>query len=386
MKKTVFNQTKFWGKPKVFSRILLALLFITLPGLIILSCDQDSLFYSISIEPPLKFPYVEGTPTKMAHIGATLYVASVNKGKIYHFSPSGWGSMPSPGGHPVMDLAVANGILYVLVMTDQKNLGSMALYKSNGTLISGGSGYSIQTIYGTDTQLFVGGMRMSGTGIANEAAIFYHNPTGSNTLEPIQSGVSLLVGAASNSNGTFLATASHGIFKTDTSNPPGLNPVSDTSGTILKGIISTGASIVAVSADGSIYESTNGTTFDQYSSQGVNFTGGMCVWNSGSTPSLLLLGIQHSASNAVIGYREIELDSSGNLLTKYVEMPGVRTPSTLSTGGDPQAKFKAALGKYPVLALYHVPSGIDSSKPVFASTSRRGLWSLRDGEWNAEEN
>jgi hypothetical protein len=107
-----------------------------------------------------------------------------------------------------------------------------------------------------------------------------------------------------------------------------------------------------------------------------------------------LAGIRGRGSSIVNGYREIVLDRDG-FPTGTVRMPGDETPSSVRN----RARYTASIGRHPVEAIMQIPdtsrggpldysvftSDPDWEPPIFASTSRSGLWSYRNGLWNAEE-
>jgi hypothetical protein len=110
--------------------------------------------------------------------------------------------------------------------------------------------------------------------------------------------------------------------------------------------------------------------------------------------SLLLVGIRSRGTSIVNGYREIVLDQNGNPTTT-IRIPGEETPSSVRS----RARYTASIGLHPVEAILQLPdissggpldyraytSDPDWEPPIFAATSRNGLWSYRNGTWNAEE-
>ena len=105
-------------------------------------------------------------------------------------------------------------------------------------------------------------------------------------------------------------------------------------------------------------------------------------------PALLLFGIQGQNTSTSHGYREMVLDkNSGRPLVISLKMPGSEAPTTVTE----QAKYNASIAKYPVRSILQMPKEMVSSPlseldlPIFASTVLKGLWSCRNGEWNAED-
>ncbi|MCL2129760.1 MAG: hypothetical protein FWH35_05335, partial [Treponema sp.] len=111
---------------------------------------------------------------------------------------------------------------------------------------------------------------------------------------------------------------------------------------------------------------------------------------------LLLLGIRGEGTSKNHGYRELDLNGFTGKPIVGIRRPGESEPTSIIN----QPKYNASLGKHPVEAILQVPD-ISEGGPldynasikkdpnwqplIFASTSRNGVWSLRNDEWNAEE-
>ena len=111
---------------------------------------------------------------------------------------------------------------------------------------------------------------------------------------------------------------------------------------------------------------------------------------------LLLLGIRGEGTSKNHGYRELDLNGFTGKPMVGIRRPGDSEPTSIYN----QPKYNASLGKHPVEAILQVPD-ISEGGPldynanvkkdpnwqplIFASTSRNGVWSLRNDEWNAEE-
>ena len=106
-------------------------------------------------------------------------------------------------------------------------------------------------------------------------------------------------------------------------------------------------------------------------------------------PSLLLLGVRGSGNSQ--GYREILLDRNTGRppATISLRTPGDNKPSSV----DPQKKtgYTAGIAKYPVELILQTPKEVigtpatEADLPIFAATTLNGLWSYRNGAWNAEQ-
>jgi len=145
-----------------------------------------------------------------------------------------------------------------------------------------------------------------------------------------------------------------------------------------------GGNIVAVGADGTVYTDIGGS-FINFNA-GVNFTGAMGVWldrNNQFKPSLLLMGIRGRGSSLTHGYREMILDNGKPSFN--IKSPGDDSPTSVVN----KAKYSAGIGTHPVESILQLPRDFTNDPawdpPIFAATSKNGLWAYRKGEWNAEE-
>ena len=375
------------------------LISIILLGFIFLACNQDSLFYDISIEPEPRDAIISGSPTDMVLLKNQLFVGTRLSTKFYRYSSSdgvpGWSYITLPEG-TLGDLATDGDYLYALVFRGGEPLAESVIRRFNLSDWSWDKevtidGYSIQSLYGVRGYLFAGAQEKSNH---QNFVILYHNPA-SNYLSVSVSQVSILKGAVMHSNGTiYLATMGNGIYTFSRGAVNG--PITGTSGATIVGMIETGGLIVAVSSNGGIYSgSSSGFT---NVSAGVNFTGAMSLWyelRSQSVPSLLLLGIRGSGTSRTHGYRELPLQNGIPGANIQIQIPGTESLSSV----DNNAKYTASIGVHPVESILQVP---DVSRggpinyrfftgdpewrpPIFAGTSKDGLWSYRDNEWNTEE-
>jgi hypothetical protein len=250
-------------------------------------------------------------------------------------------------------------------------------------------GYYIQSIYGVDSYIFAGAQNKSNH--QQFAVLCYDVSNG--MLNIVLDQTSILKGAAKYPDGTiFLATLGSGIFRYNAGIVNG--PISGTSKANLMGIIETGGILVAVGSSGSIY-SGNASGFRSIS-VGVNFTGAMCLWldpRDQWKPSLLLLGVRGSGTSRNHGYREVLLQNG--LPNFEIRTPGEESITSVRDG----TKYSASIGIHPVEAILQIPDismggPLDYSDlsgnpewepPIFASTSKDGLWSYRSEEWNTED-
>jgi len=376
--------------------LLVALLFYSF---IILSCAQDSIFFDISHEPEPRSPLITGTPTNMVLVRNELFVGSRMSNKIFRFGGAGgspeWSSIQQIGGS-LGDLASDGQYLYALVFPDGNPLSSSVIRRFNTAQNVWDEEYSmaafsIQTIHGAGGRLFAGAMLRADR---QNFAILYLAPA-SSSLTVIKNNTFLLTGAVSAGGGTFLSTAGAGIFRYSGGSVE-TRPVSGTEDANIAGIIETERSVVAVSSNGTIYSLTTQGIFSSFSTR-LTFTGALSTWGSRENnwrPSLLLAGIRGRGTSRVNGYREIVLDMNG-LATNIIRTPGDDSHSSVRH----RARYTASIGLHPVEAIMQLPdaarggplnysaflSDPDWEPPIFATTSRNGLWSYRNRSWNAEE-
>ena len=380
---------------KKFLRFLfipLALLFF------FFSCSQDSLFYDISHEPEPKDPLIPGSPTNITLVGNRLYVGTRMGNRIFCYSNVAgnlqWSTISLPTGS-LGELASDDTYLYALIFPSGDPIRASAIrrydvqagsWDTNYTV----SGYSIQSLYGAGGRIFAGGQYQGN----RQNFVLMYLDTALNSLSVIRYGTSLLKGAAIDGRGTiYLATMGDGIFAFN-ENTLETSQVSGTANANMNGIINVGGSIVAVTGAGEIYTDSQGS-FTNITG-GANYTGALCLWLDPKNqwkPSLLLLGIRGRGSSLSHGYQEMVL--SNGRPTFEIKSTGDGSPTSVKN----KAKYSASIGTHPVISILQVP---DSSAggplnylayseipgwepPIFASTSKDGLWSYRDGEWNAEE-
>jgi len=383
---------------KPIRRLRLLLVPLLLLGLILLSCDQDSIFFDISNEPEPKDPRIPGSPTSIVLARNRLYVGSRMGNRIYcYYNSIGgteWTSFQLPQGS-LGELATDGNDLYALVYPTGEPLNSSAVRRYNLSTNSWDmsytvSGYSIQTLFGANGKIFAGGQHYSNY---QNFAIFYLDPH-YNSLTAIKYETSLLKGAVQGIRGIYLATAGNGILMFNEGSMDAY-PASNTEEANFAGIISVEGTIVAVTGEGAVYIDSGGGF--SYVSTGANYTGGMCVWSNRRNqwkPSLLLMGTRGKGTSLTHGYREMLLDNNGRP-TFNIRTPGDESPTSVVN----KAKYQASIGTHPVMSIMQIPDFIyggplqysyftgnpDWEPPIFASTAKNGLWSYRNGEWNAEE-
>ena len=393
----------------IFTLIGLVVLFSCV---LILSCDQDPIFYNISYEKAPKDPRVAGSPTNMVVIDKTLYVGTYLGGAIWTYNTGVWRTISEAGGS-TGGLAAAGDCLYALVRPgDPASSGIVKKYDpvsgewDPDIKLTAPNGYVIQSIYGAGDLIFAGAMK------EKDCIILFHDPAWETLLAPIDfveiiQETSLLTGAVATGPAEFyLSTSGNGIYLFD-----GINdndePIEGTKEKNVRGIIATGIAneyISAVTSSGEIL-TLDGPIFSSLTTIGKNCTGAMCVWREYDPayvdpdpaynkwkPSLLLLGIQDTGTNTAHGYRELTLESDGKPADSY-QIPGSSVPSSVLS----ESMYHTSIGNHPVMSILQLPNGIvtypdmteneDWQPPIFASTQRNGLWSYdpEEDQWNAEE-
>ncbi|MDR2050064.1 MAG: hypothetical protein LBP69_11495 [Treponema sp.] len=359
-------------------------------GFFLITCDQEPLFWDISLEYPPIEPIIGGVPTEIVEANGKLYVANRKSLWKYDLGASFpiWEQTFSPGS-PIKAIAATgttpNSVLYVLYEGGSIYSTADGAIWSVPVVLPGA-----QQIYGANDRLFAGDgsavyvVTSSSTQIINSGAA------------PAPGG--LLRGAAYAGGAYYICTSSvwgdenTGIFRVSGTTATKVYPSSGSSS--VKGIIAAGSTIVAVNAEGHIIYGNSGTLNTSLST-GVKFTGGMAVWGHGGGKKILL-GLQGGGSkNFVYGYRELDLDLSGNVIPSTIFVPGttgIEETTTRTTSIDPGSG--SAIGKHPVTALYVIPSSNsrdDAGRPIIvASTQQNGVWSYRvrrgTPQWNGEDN
>lgn len=377
------------------------LIALTLFAFVVVSCTQDSIFYDISNEPEPKEPIIPGSPTNMVVVNNQVFVGTRMGTNIHRYGNTdgvfGWTSIPLAGGS-LGDIATDGKDLFVLAFPSGNPRNQSAIRRYN--LETGVweeslslTEYSIQTLYGAGGKIFAGAQFKPD--YENNAILYFDPDTISLTIAKYDT--SLLSGAATDSAGNiYLATQGSGIFRYIDGSALS-EPEYGTEGGIVTGIMEINGQVIAVTSDGTVYTLATPGNFFSFSTS-LMFTGAMCVWTDRESqwkPSLLLMGIRNRGSSLTQGYREMVIDQSTGRPIQTIKMPGDDSPTSVKN----KAKYTAGIGTHPIQAILQIPdvsrggpldyrafSGDPEwEPPIFAATSRDGLWAYRNGEWNAEE-
>jgi hypothetical protein len=371
----------------MITRLRNSLALALLAALLFFSCNQDSIFFDLSSEIEPVDPLIGGSSANIVYIEDptnvyTVYAASIGSSTVYQYT-GGWSKPYSvPGG--ISQLAATKTHLYAISRNN-------TLYQvdTGGSKIPGGK---LQSVYGAGNMVFVG--RGSG---ADSYSVAAYGDSSTNLADinflPGSDPISgLLQGAAwDDVDDYFIATtgAGGGVYWIDSS-----NQVRRLSSGNFMGIIHVENYIIAITNNGMLHYFKHGTLSsttpyivdgDSYSLGAPEpyYTGAICSWTSKPSgtdpPELLLLGVRtHSRTH---GYREVLLDttSSGDKgkPTGGAVTPGSGSLSTVVRGN----RYQSSIEKHAVYSIFQVPK----SSVIFASTTKDGLWSLRNDQWNAEE-
>ncbi|WP_010255541.1 hypothetical protein [Treponema primitia] len=397
-----------YDKIKLFAPAVLLPLLIIAAG-----CAQDSIFDDISHEVPPTKPFIVGGPSKIIEAGGKLYVTN---GRIFEYDLTGNGrwkrSTSGPGGK-VQDLAADSGFLYALsIIGTGRNFQVWQKEKDGSewtrlTAATEAEGYTVQSLFGTEDQLFMGASISNGGG--NDYAILYKKGTELYFLEKTNG---ILSGAGKIDDVYYLGTLGSGIHmvKKDQLDPSIATPdvtaaVSvpmDAIPTRIAGFLQpTGADyIIAASRNGYILYGTKDGFTVPTTSLGGTFTGALALTpaytytGSSSEPvadtMLLLIGIDGRKSYSNHGYKEVAFNIySGVVDGEYPKEPGIGDPTSIDKNGN----YVSTLKKYPVTSMYALEH-ISEAEPnpiMFASTPKEGLYSYRyrsnggGWQWNHEE-
>ncbi|MDR2144767.1 MAG: hypothetical protein LBP29_10405 [Treponema sp.] len=373
-------------KAKLLTAVFLGLLFT--------ACTQEPLFWYVSQEYPPIEPLIGGAPTQIVDTTGvpnnTLYVANRNSLWEYkHGVTNRWNQAGKPPGAEYIKAIAATTTPSMLYLLSENG----DIYKFDGA--NWNSPVRIpgaQQVFGANDKLFAG----------NGQNVYVYNGSGFDAIGGIGADIpgGLLLGAAKAGSDYYICTAqingdeNTGIFRWD-----GGSTVTKVYSSSVKGIIAVGTppeTVVAVTGGTIVYQDskTSFTTNPGSISPGVSFTGGMAAWEHGGDTKILL-GLQDGSGTFRYGYRELDLDSGGNVVPPYIFVPGTtinRTPATTSI--DSGSRETSAIGKHPVTSLYAIKgssSGDGAGRPIiFASTLRNGVWSYRTRrgvpQWNGEDN
>jgi hypothetical protein len=341
--------------------ILYTVLFVS--TFFVAACNQDPIFMMISNEVEPKDPLISGSPSKIVKTkDGAIYVAN---GSLWKYSDGGWSQVDGPSN--IYDIAAVGSDLYLLSVGES----NCTVYKRGNdgsvTLIPNNSGYGmIQGIYSNGTKLYAGGSNDSDAYVLLEL-----NDSGQ--LDTKSSIGSPLAGVA----GDYYATARNGIHKIsndelvagDGYSMAGIIKIDDADG-------SGTAKTIAVSSGGTIFDITSNTLHET----SYNFTGGLAEYTPvNSNRKLLLIGIKGSVYS--LGYRETWIEGDGAF---SLRSPGGSSLDSTIPIAD-QDKYSATLAKCAVNSLIQASENSNGWPIIFASTQKDGLWSYRNGEWNAEE-
>jgi len=412
-----------------------------LTSIIILSCSWDPIFYNISMEQAPRRATITGSPQNMVITRDSLYVWTLRGSNIWRFENSGdadswqWNRITSPG-HPIGGLAAVefdNGEyhLYAVVYPGGSPANSRIMRYNDYEWVHVPMGDNIENLYSIGHLHSAGGQLFARAQLTSNLVTyailrFVPDPSsgdfatkGALDVPRTDSHINLRGVAERNSN-IYLATARAGIFRVDEASDV-LTPFTPASDFDITGIIETGGDIVVVgnSSTGGVVHVLRGAGAswdDEPRTFGVFFNGGMSVWrefypaftdaanphNDGWRPRLLLLGVRTNSHN-VNGYREIVLDpATGNVDTSsspFINNPGILDFSSVRNNSI----YRASIGTRSVRFIQQVPNlgGIfypalkymesefyGWQPPIFASTSRDGLWAynFRNDRWNADDN
>ena len=388
-----------------------------------MSCAQDPIFYRISLEQPPRDAIIGGSGGNMVLVESGTYrgvYAWTHRGRdVWRFADGSWHRIPRPGG-PVAGLAVAGQDVFAAVYDGRSPPNSHIMRFQGGGWhpVFDASGYVITSFYGVGNRIFAGAQHRAH--LESHTILGFDAPPHPAVLDRLTLPPALaagdisnaLAGAVERSGTIYLATGRNGVFRLNATATAFVDPAAPAipPGDIVvtSGMISTGADVIVVgrvSDRGVIRVIRAGSAaFDPLFAPALGrhqfFTGGMGVWqrHTGSEwiPALLLLGIWTHNHN-VNGYREIALDSTGSL-TGFLRIPGDADPANaIFSSVQSTARYRANIGTRAVQAIMQVPFNMllngnapppGWQPPIFASTSRDGLWvyNHRNDQWNADDN
>jgi hypothetical protein len=313
----------------------------------------------------------------------------VGNGSSLHWyaRPSGGGKpvwdsnshhIPSPGGN-IKALAATNTWLYALTGATLKRISSTSPTWDTLSI----SFSNLQTIYTAggpgSYRVFVGARR-------TDVNIYdmYELNEGPASLTQLRTDTGMLTGAAFDGTNYYVSTTRH-LYNISTGS---VSPQDEFWGIL--NLEQSAPFIAAIAGQGKLY---NAITNSQVQYMNKYVTGAFCVWrdpaatdlaikagNAPPPPRLILAGIQESLSEGyTYGYREFLLNDSGTPVSFHE--PGKNSV----TSALDNSRYTSTIGKHSISHIMQVPYEIDTAMPLFAATSKNGLWSCRNRQWNAEE-
>jgi hypothetical protein len=373
-------------------------------ALVLLSaCTQEPLFYYISQEYPPVEPIITGAPSQLVGLGNRVYLSNND---IWYCDLSSstsyeWKKLENqPEKDVKMVAAITSPSMFLYALGWEGDIWECdvsAAPLSSWTHITQID--NAQQLYGAEDALFVGtfyGEIGAFNGVSG-SAVYYIDKTVTPPYYKIGEDKGLLQGAVKSGSNYYLGILSGGIFNIGNALPPAapLGTATAAAGAQIKGMIGLANDIAAVNANGTLYYSAS-TGFNK-TIEGPGFSGALALWKDTVGNNILLVGLERgtNTSTYAYGYRELNLDGSGNIIAGDTtpHVPGSNTGA--ATTILPDSSTTAAIGKYPVTSLFAAPASAGDDghgRPkIFASTLQNGLWSYRvrnngTPQWNGENN
>jgi hypothetical protein len=389
----------------------LTVFFLSLMILTAFSCKQSSIFFNISTENPPKDPRIPGSPSKIVAVETAtagglakgLYLA---RNGVWFYGGSMWEKMENqpPADGDIVNIAVTTDALFI-----QTAHPDYELWKTEDgttwTQIENNTDFpTLQGIYAAGDKLFAAGAIRTrgsdndGSGIEKHSVLYCDSSSDELVFLPYpiisegNTGFMRLTGALY-VNSAYYLSHNGGIYKWDGVLPPpptiNVTPVNGTYEEKITGIIADAAeNMLAVTSNGKILTSPAGTdTFtEQYDDDDDYLNGALNIAQTSTGAFVLMLGYA-SGGISNYGYREIVLNDDGSFPSSgySLNVPGSFPDSTIVYNRESNAEYKSSLGREILTSVIQTPAGIDPNQTLFASTFVEGLWSYRNGEWNAEE-
>jgi hypothetical protein len=381
----------------VKSKKSLILFLAVLMILTTFSCKQSSIFFMVSNEVKPKDPKISGAPTKIVAGTSNLYVAS--KKDVWSYDGNTWNKMVDqpPTNSTFSDVAADETSSELFVQTTSRELFK---YDGTWTKITNAASSSFPNlagIYMANGQLFAAA-RDDEDDPDPDYAVLWYDGTKLVSLEDYNGTGGKLTGVVYAGSNYYLATlggvrvisgtVSASSTLTSLSMPGGIGNVT--------GIIASPSKteILAVTSDGEIVigDLTALPVTFRYDNPEDYLNGALNIAETESGRQVLMIGRGNTSGNAYeYGYVELVLDdnSTDGVLnddmfpnTINLDPPGEGTHSSIETGSRSNAEYDSSLGREVVTSIIQSHLG---DKTLFASTNLKGLWSYRDGEWNAED-
>jgi hypothetical protein len=331
-------------------------------SLLVISCDQSAILYSIEVTPKPNPPAISGSPGRVVEydLGSSpaLYVSN---GKIYRYDSPKWTEIDQPpGAQRVQNIAATASYLYARISTNAEISGDqLHRYDTANDWNRVDTPGSVSAMHGANDTLFI---------TATDGKNYYRTDTVTSFERLGDDAANGIIAAAARLSTNYYLALPGGVYYS--SAPTGTWTKQDNTGAVL-GFAVHGTTLYGITADSRLVVITDAAS---------------------PTAEIKNLSITGSPTGAIEYYNGALLVGrryTGSYTYGYVEV----NPSDYSVSAglpvsvlDDQAyaRYEESLGRRVINHLYVTTGG-----EIFASTQLKGLWVYRTtngvGEWNIQD-